>query len=161
MKTISPTEQESIAEELREQAKKLNLLTLAESAPTCSVCERHITEGQGIILYLTQSADRRKYNIAQSRCEDHDPEINELFDIGTRELIVEGRVGQCRDQATQTSWPVLIAPVIRTLSHENLDCGKRIDLNRQPTDTEDPYAGFKPTTPGMTEPSRPPTGGRE
>ena len=161
MKTTSPTEQESIVEELREQAKKLNLLTLAESAPTCSVCERHITEGQGIILHLTQSADRRKYNIAQLRCEEHDPEINELFEIGTRELIVEGRVGQCRDQATQTSWPVLIAPIIRTLSHENLDCGKRIDLNRQPTDTEDPYAGFKLATPGMTEPSRPPTGGRE
>ena len=146
METTNSVQQESIAEELREQARKLNLLTLAESTPTCSNCERHIAEGQGITLYLTQSADRRRYNIAQLRCEEHDTEINELFDIGTRELIVKGRVGQCRDQATQTSWSVLIAPVIRTLSHENLDCGKRIDLNRQPTDAEDPYAGFKPTT---------------
>ena len=159
METTNSAQQESIVEELREQAKKLHLLTLAESTPTCHVCERHITEGQDILLYLKQSADERKYNIAQLRCTEHYAGIDELFEIGTRELVVQGRVGQCRDQATQTSWTVLIAPVIRELSKKNFDHAEGVYLNKQPTDPEDTFAGFKPTVPGMTEPSRPPTGG--
>jgi hypothetical protein len=161
MTTTNSAEQESVAEELREPAKRLQLLTLAESTPTCYVCERHITEGQGIILYLKKSVDGRKYNIGQLRCEEHWSGVEELFEIGTRELIVTGRVGQCRDQATRTSWPVLIAPVIRQLSKEHINLGEGVYLNKQPTDPEDKFAGFKPTVPGMTEPSRPPTGGKE
>jgi hypothetical protein len=33
-----------------------------------------------------------------------------------RELVVEGRVGRCTDKATQSSWPVLLAPQPRAVS---------------------------------------------
>jgi hypothetical protein len=33
-----------------------------------------------------------------------------------RELVLEGRVGTCSDQATQSSWPVLLAPQPRAVS---------------------------------------------
>lgn len=152
-----PTRQDSVAEQLRETAKRLNLMTLSEVTPTCQTCERHIAEGQSITVYLTQSPDGRGYNVTQVRCENHNGDMDELFSIDSRELIVAGRVGKCRDQGTQTDWPVLIAPVIRKFSHQNSDGGRSIYLNDQPTDIEDPFAGFKPTVAGMTEPSWPST----
>jgi hypothetical protein len=36
--------------------------------------------------------------------------------LGVRELVLDGRVGTCTDQATQSSWPVLLAPQPRAVS---------------------------------------------
>lgn len=156
-----PTQQDSVAEQLRETAKRLNLLTLSEATPTCHICERHIAEGQSITVYLTQSPDGRGYSVNEVRCETHNTDMDNLFSIGTRELIVGGRVGRCRDQGTQTSWHILIAPVIREFSHEDCNAGRPIYLGDQPTDIKDQFAGFKPTVSGMTDPSWPPTADKE
>jgi hypothetical protein len=40
-----------------------------------------------------------------------------VFTLGVRELLVEGRVGRCIDTATQSSWPVLLAPDVLAVSH--------------------------------------------
>jgi hypothetical protein len=44
--------------------------------------------------------------------------------LGVEELIVEGRIGQCRDHATQQAWPILLAPSIRLISASDTTTGR-------------------------------------
>jgi hypothetical protein len=50
--------------------------------------------------------------------------LTSLFTLGVRELIVDGRVGQCRDHATQQTWPVLLAPSVRLISAPDTTSGR-------------------------------------
>ena len=159
MQTSTTPNQERTDNQLRETAKRLNLLTLAEAVPSCDDCERHISEGQSITLYMQRTPDGQRYVIDEIRCEDHHSEFRDRFEIGRQDIVVTGRVGECRDQATQTAWSVLIAPVIRLVSDNNWDHGSPVSYDKQPTDIEDPHSGYKYTVPGMTNPSRPPVGG--
>jgi len=159
MQPSNTTKQDSTDNELQATAKRLNLLTLAESVPSCDDCGRHITEGQSVTLYMQRTPDDRRYVIAETRCNEHESEFRSQFEIGREDIVVTGRVGQCRDQATQKSWSVLIAPVIKIKSDENWDHGSPVSYEKQPTDVEDTDSGFKYTVPGMTNPSRPPVGG--
>jgi hypothetical protein len=43
-------------------------------------------------------------------CGDDEHELPKEYTLGVREWLVEGRVGWCSDGATQSSWPVLLAP---------------------------------------------------
>ena len=159
MQTSNTTTQDSTDNQLREISKRLNLLTLAEAMPSCDDCEGHISEGQSITLYMQRTPDGQRYLINEIRCEEHHSEFRDRFEIGRKDLVVTGRVGECRDQATQTVWSVLIAPVIRLVSDKNWDHGSPVSYDKQPTDVEDPHSGYKYTVPGMTNPSRPPVGG--
>lgn len=161
MTTSVTMNHDSTDSKLREIAKRLNLLTLAQAIPQCDECETAISEGDEIRLYLQGLRNDQRYAIAELRCEGHASEFGDRFIIGRQDMVVTGRVGQCTDAATDTSWYVLIAPVIRTISHKNWDDGSQIYYNEQPTDCEDPYSGFKYLVSGITRPSRPPVGGNK
>ena len=150
---------ESNDSKLREIARRLNLLTLSQATPHCNECERAIPEGEAIRLYLQGLRNDQRYEIGELRCEEHHSEFRDRFTIGRQDMVVTGRVGQCSDEATDTSWHVLIAPVIRIVSYKNWDYGSQIYYDEQPTDCEDPHSGFKYLVPGITRPSRPPVGG--
>ena len=92
--------------------------------PACQVCNESLIEGDQLTLYLYKPAGSSGYSIGQCRCRRHDEGLTTLFTRGVRELIVEGRVGQCRDHATQQTWPVLLAPSVRLLSAPDTTSGR-------------------------------------
>lgn len=122
----------------------LRIAPSTESNPTCQYCKEALTEGDQVTLYLYKPAGSATYSIGQCRCRTHNDDITTLFTLGVDELIVDGRIGQCRDHATQQTCPVLISPSVRLRSAQDTTTGrappKRVatdqstatSLNRQP-----------------------------
>ena len=130
--------------QLEQTLSHLRIAPSTESNPTCQYCKEALTEGDQVTLYLYKPAGRSTYSIDQYRCRRHNEDLTALFTLGVRELIVDGRVGECRDHATQQTWPVLISPSVRLRSAQDTTTGrvppKRVatdqstatTLNRQP-----------------------------
>lgn len=106
----------------------------SEDKPTCQVCDAPLREGDQITLYLYKPAGSGRYSIGQCRCRSHDDNLPSLFTLGVEELIVDGRIGQCRDHATQQAWPILLATSIRLISASDTSTG-RIPTNTNQPDT--------------------------
>jgi len=49
-------------------------------------------------------------------CGGAEHELPKEYTLGVRELVVADRVGWCSDSATQSSWPVLLAPEVLAVS---------------------------------------------
>ena len=96
----------------------------ANGGPMCQACGETIREGDPVTLYLSRPAGHPSYTVDQCRCSDHNEDLTSLFTLGVRELIVDGRVGQCRDHATQQTWPVLLAPSVRLISAPDTTSGR-------------------------------------
>jgi hypothetical protein len=56
------------------------------------------------------------YQVGYVVCGNEAHKPPKEFTLGVRELLVEGRVGSCSDAATQSSWPVLLAPEVLAVS---------------------------------------------
>lgn len=102
--------------QLQQVVSHLQITAPTDGDPTCQACGDPLTEGQSVTVYLARPATHPNYTIEQCRCRDHNDDLTGLFTLGVRELIVDGRVGQCQDHATQQTWPVVLAPSVRQLS---------------------------------------------
>lgn len=109
---------------LRQVLSHLQIASLADGDPTCQACGETIREGGSVTLYLFEPAGRSSYTVGQCRCLDYNDDLTDLFTLGTRELIVDGRIGLCRDRATQQTWPVLLAPSVRLVSAADTTTGR-------------------------------------
>ena len=96
----------------------------ANGDPMCQACGEAIVEGDPVTLYISRPVGHSSYTVSHCRCGDHAEELTSLFTLGVRELIVGGRIGQCRDHATQQTWPVLLAPSVRLLSAPDTTSGR-------------------------------------
>ncbi|WP_206022038.1 hypothetical protein [Salarchaeum sp. JOR-1] len=67
-------------------------------------------------MYVFRPAGRVMFQVGYVVCGDGRHEPPKEFTLGVRELLVEGRVGWCSDAATQSSWPVLLAPEVVAVS---------------------------------------------
>jgi hypothetical protein len=67
-------------------------------------------------VYVFRPAGLVRYQIGHVVCGDGRHKQVEVFTLGVRELLVEGRVGWCSDGATQSAWPVLLAPEVVGMS---------------------------------------------
>jgi len=94
--------------------------------PTCQACNERIREGDQITVYFYKPTDRATYRIGQCRCSTHNDDLTSLFTLGVSELIVDGRVGHCQDQATQQTWPVLFSPTVRLISVPETKSGRTL-----------------------------------
>jgi len=110
--------------QLRQVLSHLQIASPADGDPTCQACGETIREGDSVTLYLFRLAGRSGYTVGQCRCLNHNDELTDLFTLGTRELIVDGRIGLCRDHATQQTWPVLLAPSVRLVSAADTTTGR-------------------------------------
>jgi len=102
--------QESIEDQLIEAIYQLIGISLGEGAATCQVCGSPLHEGDAVVVYVFRPAGSVRYQIGHVVCGDGRHTQMEVFTLGVREVLVEGRVGWCSDGATQSSWPVLLAP---------------------------------------------------
>ena len=117
-------------QELVEAVATLHQTTLADDQLSCQVCNESINEGDEVICHLQSPAEQDCYEITQTRCIDHD-DLTGLLTLGVDELVVDGRVGQCRDHAIQQAWPVLLAPSIRLISTPDTTSGRVVGKHEQ------------------------------
>ena len=115
---------------LEQALSHLRIEPTTEHNPTCQLCEEPLTEGEQVTLYLYKPAGRFGYAVGQCRCRSHDDDLTPLFTLGMLEVIVEGRIGQCQDHATQQTWSVLLEPSIQLISAADTTMG------RAPTDSD-------------------------
>jgi hypothetical protein len=110
MDESTPVGQESIENLLLEDIYQLVGTPLGEDAATCQVCGSPLREGEAVVVYVFRPAGSAGYQIGHVVCVDDRQAQMRVFTLSVRELLVEGRVGWCSDGATQSSWPVLLAP---------------------------------------------------
>jgi hypothetical protein len=110
--------------QLSKAVSHLQIKPSTEGNPTCQVCGEVITESQSVTIYLSRAAGRAGYRIGQCRCVDHNEDLTTLFTLGVRELVVDGRIGLCRDPATQETWPILLDPSVRLISAPDTKSGR-------------------------------------
>lgn len=116
MEESTPPNQEVVDERLIEDICQLNLISLGEGAATCLVCGSFLREGEAVVAYVFRPASEVVFQIGYVLCGADRDEYSLVFTLGVRELLVEGRVGWCSDGATQSSWPVLLAPEVLGVS---------------------------------------------
>jgi hypothetical protein len=116
MENSNPSNQEVVGEQLIEDISKLLNFALGEGAADCEACGEKIREGNAVVAFAFQPADQPIFQIGHIKCTGCRHEPTEHFTLGVRELVLDGRVGRCTDQAIQSSWPVLLAPRPRAVS---------------------------------------------
>lgn len=115
MNTEELTGQES-DDQLIKDIKQLEVTALGEGAVACQACGSQLREGRRIVVYAFRPAGTPTFEIGYVKCANGRRVPAECFTLGVRELVVEGRVGMCSDQASQSSWPVLVAPEVVAVS---------------------------------------------
>lgn len=107
---------ESIDNKLNKDMPQLLCVALGEGAAACEACGEKMREGAPLVAFAFRPADQPAFKLGHVKCVDCRHEPTEYFTLGVRELVLDGRVGRCSDQATQSSWPVLLAPRPRAVS---------------------------------------------
>ena len=116
MENSNPPDQEVVGEQLIEDISQLLEFALGEGAAVCEVCDDKLREGAPLVAFAFRSVDQPAFEIGHVKCTECRHEPTEYFTLGVRELVVDGRVGTCSDPATQSWWPVLLAPQPRAVS---------------------------------------------
>lgn len=116
MKNSSPKTKEGDDRQLIEDINQLNRIALGEGAAACQVCGSSFYEGDAVTVYVFRSAGEVIFQVGFVVCGDGQHKPPKEYTLGVRELLVEGRVGWCSDAATQSSWPVLLAPEVVAVS---------------------------------------------
>ena len=107
---------DGIDRSLIKDISQLKQIALGEGAAVCEACGEKLREGAPLIVFAFRPADQPAFEIGHVKCTGCRHEPTEYFTLGVRELVLYGRVGTCTDQATQSSWPVLLAPQPRAVS---------------------------------------------
>jgi hypothetical protein len=106
----NPSDQEAIGGRITEDISQILGIALGEGAVVCQACGSELPEGAPVVVYAFCPIEEPTFEVGYTKCADGRYTPSECFTLGVRELLVEGRVGTCSDQATQSSWPVLVAP---------------------------------------------------
>ncbi len=95
---------------------QLERIALGEGAAVCEVCGEELREGAPVVVFAFRPVDRPAFEVGHVKCVECRHEPTEFFTLGVRELVLDGRIGTCSDPATQSWWPVLLAPQPRAVS---------------------------------------------
>jgi len=112
----NPVRKERTDKELIEDILRSKRVLLGKEAAICHECGKHIQEGESVTVGVIRPPNASVYNVSKITCETHQLNLLDEFETKARELVVRGRVGWCSDQATQSSWPVLVAPRVYVVS---------------------------------------------
>lgn len=116
MEKSNPSKQESVGDQLSEDISQLECFALGEGAAVCEVCDKRLQEGAPIVVFAFRPVEKPAFEVGHVKCIDCRHEPTEFFTLGVRELVLDGRIGTCTDPATQSWWPVLLAPQPRAVS---------------------------------------------
>lgn len=108
--------EEGTDKHLIEDINQIKWIALGEGAAACEACGEELREGAPVVAFAFRLADEWAFELGHVKCVDCRHEPTEYFTLGVHEIVLDGRVGRCSDQATQSSWPVLLAPRPRAVS---------------------------------------------
>jgi hypothetical protein len=134
----STEDQSSNDQLLMEIIDTLHQLTLADDSTNCQICNEQLTAGDEVLCHLQSPAGAVGYDIAQIRCQAHDDSMENLFTLGTDDLLIAGRVGRCSDQITQQSWAVLVAPNLQVVSSAATTTAQTVDAELEENTPTEP-----------------------
>jgi hypothetical protein len=144
---------------LRKDLRKLQQKLLGQEIGVNPGLDEDVSEGEEIVAYFHRPVLARTYSLGRAVPTAETSPITE-FSLTLRELIVRGRIGRCADQQTQSSWPVLLAPHILTVSElgategtdiEQYSFRRRVPTAKQSTSRPDHRpAGNSDRTDGST-----------
>ena len=134
MKHTTPRIQEGIGDRLIEDISQVEQLALGEGAVACQGCSDLLSEGSAVVVYAFRPAGEPTFQLGYVKCAEGRPVPSECFTLGVRELIVQGRVGTCSDQAMQSSWPVLVAPEVLAVSAADSKSVRWLGDDERPAD---------------------------
>jgi len=109
-------DQEGIDSKLIEDISQIEKIGFGEGAATCHVCDEMFREGEPVVAYVVRPMSASSFTVGPIFCHEHESDAEPTWSRGSRELIVQGRVGTVSDAAVQSSWPVLLAPGVRLVS---------------------------------------------
>jgi hypothetical protein len=130
MKYQESSKQES-SDRIIEDINQLKVHVLGKEAVICQKCGNRIREGESVTVNVIRPPNSATYNLSYITCETHHSALLDGFEKEARELVVKGRVGWCSDQATQSSWPVLLAPRVYVVSQAGQKSGYIVPKERQ------------------------------
>jgi hypothetical protein len=130
MKHQESSKQES-SDRIIEDISHLKVHALGKEATICHECRKQIREGESVTFNVIRPLNAAKYNISNIMCETHHSALVDGFEKEARELVVKGRVGWCSHQATQSSWPVLLAPRVYVVSQAGRKSGYIVPKEQQ------------------------------
>jgi hypothetical protein len=107
----------------RQAFRHVQIESPANGDPESKACGEAITEANQVALYFSRPAGYAGYIIGQCRCSDHNNDLISLFTLGVRELVVDGRVGQCRITGRNPNALAASGDAQPTLSHADRDGG--------------------------------------
>jgi hypothetical protein len=116
MEKSNPSNNEIVGDQLTEEIPKLKQISLGEGAATYQVCGSPLCEGGAVVVSVFRPSGEEIFQIGNAVCGGEDHGLPEEYTLGVRELVVEERVGWCCNGATQSSWPVLLAPEVLAVS---------------------------------------------
>lgn len=97
-------------DQIREFTSRIEYQDLGEDSVTCQICKRELREGSTVTVYAYRAAGTTGFDVGYTMCGADTHAHPSEFIRGVHELIVTGRIGQCTDVVTQSSWLVLLAP---------------------------------------------------
>jgi len=112
----STSSDEEVTDRITEEISQILGAALGEGVAACEACGEQLREGAPIVAFAFRPADHPAFQFGHVKCTSCRHEPTEYFTLGVREIVLDGRVGTCTDQATQSSWPVLLAPQPRAVS---------------------------------------------
>ena len=110
MTKLNQRPKDVVGEKLIEAIAQLKKQTLGGDIVACQVCKRELREGDAVTVYAYRAAGVPDFDVGYVMCGADAHAHPTEFIRGVHELIVTGRIGQCSDVATQSSWRVLLAP---------------------------------------------------
>jgi len=110
MTKLNQRSKDAVGERLTEAIAQVKKQTLGGDNIACQVCKRELREGDAVTGYAFRAAGVPVFDIGYVMCGADTHAHPTEFIRGVHELIVTGRIGQCTDVATQSSWRVLLAP---------------------------------------------------
>ncbi|WP_123539478.1 hypothetical protein [Halosimplex salinum] len=116
MEDSTPDRQEGTDWKIIEGIIQLEKIALGEGAAVCEGCGNKLREGTPVVVFAFRPVEQLAFEIGHVKCTECRHEPTEYFTLGVRELVLDGRIGTCTDPATQSSWPVLLAPQPRAVS---------------------------------------------
>jgi predicted ArsR family transcriptional regulator len=129
--------QELDDERLHSDLAQLRIPRLGDSSRPCEVCDQWLQAGSELTVSLLRRPEDTSFCVARVSCLSHThPTIGTQEE--TRELLVSGRIGQCQDQAMQTSWSVLLDPELTAVSPAGTTEVTHIIPDNQPVDGSSP-----------------------
>ena len=116
MEKSNPSKQESVGDQFIEDISQLECFALGEGAAVCEACGEELREGTPVVVFAFRPVEQPAFELGHVKCTECRHEPTEFFTLGVREFVLDGRIGTCTDPATQSWWPVLLAPQPRAVS---------------------------------------------